>query len=617
MGMKTKVLILLLLITFTTYGQLPEIIWQRCINTNEYDQHPSICEADNGYLITKEVFNATGVPNYHGFYDILVTKTDTSGIIIWEKCFGGSATDSPVKIINTGIGEYIVFGKTISTDGDIQSGNHGGSDFWVFKINSSGDLLWEKTYGSTGNDIPADIISLPEGEFVFAGNIEANGGDVSTYIGGKDIWVCRCNGEGAVLNEFTLGSLGDETAGGLLFDNDGYIMLTGLQKPYEKNSTYVYSDVYTAKVDIQGNVIWQKTYGGSKDDSGVGILETNEGYLQYSTTYSSDGDVTGHHGQWGSDIWLCMVDKSGNLLSQKCLGGIYDDIPVFITKNYNGYTIIGYTFSNDGDVTGNHGIPEGVYSDIWIVKLTEESDILWQQCIGGSKSEVMHPPFTVLHKSEDNFTICCESNSGISGDINCTGSNNSIWLIEVEPCPGYFPQIPTQPSGPDTVYSANHPESTYFIDPPANAWTFNWKMEPDSAGELTGYGLYSKVLWASDFTGMVSISAQSANYCGVSNWSEPRIITVYNTIGVPEQSKHKIKLNVYPNPASDYMVFEISKTDIIGTISLMNIFGEEIAKKEILAGKAVFDLRRIENGICFYKTEIEGEVLSGKVIIQK
>ena len=613
---KVKILFLLLFFAFVVNGQSPEIVWQQCLFTNENDKHPSICEADNGYIIAKEVYDATGVPNYHGFYDIMLTKTDTLGEVIWEKCYGGSATDTPEKIVNIGNGKYMILGKTISADGDIQSGNYGGSDFWVFVINSSGDLLWEKTYGSSWHDIPADIIPLPDGGFVFAGTIEANGGNVGTHIGGKDIWICMCNGEGTILNEFTLGSAGDETVRSLLFNNAGNIMLTGLQKPPAKSGKFVYSDVFTAEIDIQGNLIWQKTYGGSKDDNGIGILETDDGYLLYSETYSDDGDVIGHHGQWSADIWLCNIDYSGNLLSQKCLGGSCDDIPVFITKNYNGYTVVGNTFSNNGDVSGNTSAPANGFSDIWIVKLTEENNIIWQKCIGGSKSEVMDTPFTVLRKPEDNFIICCESGSGTSGDVNCSVSTNSIWLFRVEPCPGYFPQTPSQPTGPDTVYSANHPETTFNIAPPANAWTFNWKLEPDTAGELTDYGLYAKVLWTSNFSGTANVSAQSQNYCGESNWSQPHIITVFNTMGSENYQKQSL-LKVYPNPAKDYIVFETSESGINGTVVLMNIFGEEIVKKELPAGKNVFDIRGIESGVYFYKIETENNFYSGEIVILK
>lgn len=152
--MKNILSTVLIFFTLNTFTQIPQINWQQCYGTNTNDYAFGIVKTESGYMFAIEVFSGDGLTNYHGSYDIWLVNTDSIGTILWEKCYGGSSAESPYKLIKKSEDEFFIFGLAGSTDGDVQSGNHGFADLWVVKINVEGDIIWEKTYGCIGHDNP-------------------------------------------------------------------------------------------------------------------------------------------------------------------------------------------------------------------------------------------------------------------------------------------------------------------------------------------------------------------------------------------------------------------------------------------------------------------------------
>jgi hypothetical protein len=105
-----------------------------------------------------------------GGRDILVIKVDSIGNYIWSKCYGGSGEDTGAKLLNTSDGGFIITGTTNSNNLDV-SNNRGGTDNWIIKTNSIGDIQWHKTYGGTRDDSLVDIIKSSDGNYVFSSRI--------------------------------------------------------------------------------------------------------------------------------------------------------------------------------------------------------------------------------------------------------------------------------------------------------------------------------------------------------------------------------------------------------------------------------------------------------------
>ena len=623
--MKSKILLILIFMAVAGFAQVPEIVRQECYNFTDHfddDKITSILPTDNGFIMTVEVYSDTNLPNFHALFDIMVVRTDTLGQVLWEKCYGGYRDDYPRKIINAGDNEYYVLGWTNSTNGDVQSGNNGGLDFWVFKIDGNGMLLWEKTYGSIRNDHSKDIILLPESGFLITGEISDGGGDVGTYYGDWDIWLCRCDSEGNILQEKTLGNEGEDVVNGLLLNSEGNILLTGAVETTGGTVTCEpkgMKDVWLAELDMQLQVLWDHCYGGSWDDIGYTLTEQEDGYLVLASTHPSEGWIYP-----GYDIFTVRIDSLHNVLWQKRIGGNYDDIPAVVyMDNEENYTIFGSTYSNDGDVSGNHQIQDNT-SDIWIVNLSPGGDILWQHCYGGVGNELLMSPFTVIKKDRYTFDIVAQTDMENSYDVQCDFGEDVYkngWFIEMEKCPGYHPETPETPSGPDTICTQNQQEHTYTIPPPANAWTFEWQLEPDSAGTLTNYGLYAVVHWDPAWEGTATVSARCANYCAVSNWSEPKYTEVQTCLGTEEIPAETTALRVYPNPAKDWAAFNytLPNNKTKGVIKIVDTKGVFITSFTITgkAGQKIWDTRKLKPGIYFYTLNVSEYSRSGKIVISK
>jgi hypothetical protein len=135
-------------------------------------------------------------------FDVWVVKLDSNGVFEWQKTLGGSSNDIGVAVHQTTDGNYVVSGSTISIDGDVQ-GNDGGEDIWVVYLDSSGELMWQKTFGGTQSEVAGGITQTHAGSLVFCGFTRSNDGDVSGNHGQEDFWVVKLSAE----------SSGDQEAG--------------------------------------------------------------------------------------------------------------------------------------------------------------------------------------------------------------------------------------------------------------------------------------------------------------------------------------------------------------------------------------------------------------------
>ncbi|MGQ9856230.1 MAG: hypothetical protein ACUVQF_05790 [Fervidobacterium sp.] len=173
------------------------------------------------------------------------------------------------------------------------------------------------------------------------------------------------------------------------------------------------------------SIQWQKTLGGNDHDYAYSIEQTADGgYIVAGATLSNDGDVKGNHGSYTHDMWVVKLDASGNIKWQKFLGGTSDDYAYSIQQTSDGgYIVAGYTSSNNGDVTGNHG-----YEDMWVVKLDGTGNIAWQKCLGGSSYDYA---YSILQTSDGGYIVagCTESDNG---DVSEKRWGNDVWVVKLK-----------------------------------------------------------------------------------------------------------------------------------------------------------------------------------------
>jgi len=621
-------LVLLNLNVFFATAQIPHLIWQKCYGTADKDHIYGIVPKDNGFIIALEVRTGEGLTNYHGSYDIWLVNVDSTGDIIWEKCYGGSSADSPYKLIKKTDDEYFIFGYTGSTDGDVNSGNKGYTDLWVVKINGQGDIIWERTYGCRGFEEPRDMILTPDDGFVMIDRIGSGGGDVSNYYGYGDVWICKCDSLGNIEWEKTFGNDGLDNCLSMIINRNNNLMMIGAVQKHgglvECFPDGAWGDVWIIELDLQGNIVAQHCYGGSIYELGYSLIELDEGYAFTSSTYSNDGDVSGFHGTPGvpgnSDIWVVKLNAQMEIAWQKCLGGYNGDNTEYITQTYDGgFIIIGYSYSNDGDVSGNHALPGSESTDIWVVKLTKDGEIEWQQCYGGWGDEMIETPFTVLKESDYKFVIASSTNFGPSYDVICTpcGGNiadEDLWLFELKDCTHYAPHTPSRPTGPVHACSASGKASQYTVPAIPNQ-THQWRLEPAQAGSLSPSGDTLYVYWQQGYQGTAAIIAKGVNGCGASDWSQPFFTEVENCTGIIPHNAASIE--VFPNPAYSY--FNITCENVTAyeaVFTLYTLSGIPIRRTLLESPLTRIDCKELPSGLYFWCVASKRGQIQGKIIIQ-
>ncbi len=434
--------LLLLLLNNKNQAQPFKINWQTCFDLPGREIIGDIEPISDGYFVLQ---------GYVGDYEdgqILLRKISENGNLIWEKQYGGSLGEGVVKISKTDDNNFIIMGATASLDGDVTFNPYPGSySHWLIKIDSSGNIFWDKVIGNSSRNTMEDGIITDNGIFLF-GWIAGGGGDVTNYYGGYDAWLIKTDLEGNKLWDYTIGKSSIDFGFCISETSDNGVLLGGSSLVDEGTGgnidcqSFGYKpDAVLFKLDSLGNYQWQRCYGGSEIDNIDKIINLPDGYLLGCSTSSSDGDLIGsgyHEGYLPPgydrtrDIWLIKIDTIGNIVWQKCYGGTQGESihEIYIKENGN-YLIIGSTSSFDGDVIGNHSID--IYSDdIWIFEIDSVGNLLWQKCLGGLGMEGRE--MAVYQKNEYSYHIASNISGLNSGNIDCEYNHfyvQGIWLFEL------------------------------------------------------------------------------------------------------------------------------------------------------------------------------------------
>ncbi|MFC5411959.1 hypothetical protein ACFPMF_21725 [Larkinella bovis] len=317
----------------------------------------------------------------------------------WQKTFGGTEFDNGYSIKPTTDGGYVVAGDTKSNDGNV-SGNHGDNDVWVVKLNAFGNIVWQKALGGTGYDFASAILQTSDRGFVVAATSYSNDGDVRGSHGQSDFWIVKLNSSGDIVWQKTFGGSGSEFANAITATADGGFVVAGLTTSTDGDvhGNHGRSDMWVLRLNSSGGIVWQKTLGGSSDDGATSITASADGgFVVAGQTGSNDGDVSGNHGGQ-SDAWVVKVSSSGVVVWQRALGGSDahgDRATGIIATTDNLYMVAGTTSSNDGDVYFNHG-----GQDAWVIQLNDRGNCIgrkhWEAQVKRSPMPLRQRPMAVF-----------------------------------------------------------------------------------------------------------------------------------------------------------------------------------------------------------------------------
>ncbi len=280
--------------------------------------------------------------------DYWIIKTDFNGQKIWDARFGGSKFENFGTVRATPDGGYIIAGSTYSdSGGDISEPSRGGWDYWLVKTDSLGIKLWDKRFGGAGEDFAIALEVAPNGHIIVAGysNSEVGGDKSEPSRGGIDYWIVESDELGTKIWDKTLGgsdtdwlfSLALTSDGGILAGGQSFSPVSGEKSEPNHDPTSSGSDRWVIKTDGNGSKLWDRTYGGDHTDDLSQLLPTQDGgFLVSGESYSQiSGDKT--EANLGMEqTWILKADSVGNKLWDKTIFTLGHDESGFVTEDSAG-----------------------------------------------------------------------------------------------------------------------------------------------------------------------------------------------------------------------------------------------------------------------------------------
>ena len=304
-----------------------------------------------------------------------------SANVFWAKTYGGVADDRAFYALPTNSG-YLVIG---SSESIVENKTVG----WVLKLNENGDALWNKTFLEGWGSELRYAVNLTDG-YLLVGNEFFSSGQISGFVARIDY-----QGDLQWVKNLVEGSTGKLFSG--IATPDGFVVF-GLSS-HNINGK---SSIWASKLDLSGNVVWSRTYGGSTDSAvRSGILTQNGDYLLAGYTNSiGDGNY---------DFYLLELDTNGNIVWNKTYGGEGSQKAYSIAKADNGYVVV-------GDIQ----LPNST-TDAWVLKVDLTGNVLWNKSVGG--------------KEADSAAYVTTSKDGgylVAGfTFSFGGGNRDFWLFKI------------------------------------------------------------------------------------------------------------------------------------------------------------------------------------------
>jgi hypothetical protein len=435
---KIFIVLLFILATLALHAQPLVIDWQHCYGGSGVDIARALVPTTNGFFVIGGTDSHDGDISYnHGEDDIWLLSVDTTGNLLWEKSFGGSNSEIATRIFSYD-NDYLIAGGSNSSDGDISNNPYEVSSYWITKIDSTGAIIWDRIVGGNGRDELWNATLANDGSVVAVGYTSSSDGDITTYYGLYDMWVIKINNDGSTDWDFTIGTSSHDYAQAVIQTSDGGFLIGGSSMVEGTgNITCVphstKGEAVLFKLDSNGVEEWHQCYGGSDDDGVSRLIEIADGYVFTAFGRSDDGDLEGSGWHGESDIWVVKTDFSGNILWQKCFGGSdYESGTNIFELSDGSLMIFGRTKSFDGDISFNPSLSSDRYS-IWVLKISSEGELIWEQCIGGIGKEFVL--YGVHQKSDHEYVVAGEMTYSPSYDVDCSNHiNNGLkdyWIFHL------------------------------------------------------------------------------------------------------------------------------------------------------------------------------------------
>ncbi|HET8855377.1 MAG TPA: T9SS C-terminal target domain-containing protein, partial [Salinimicrobium sp.] len=356
------------------------ILWQKTLGGNGFDKIVITLELkDGGYLLAGESNSGiSGEKNQPAWNsrDLWLVKLDEKREIVWQQTYGGTIFENLSDIISTRDGGYILVAESNSpVSGDRTANSYGGADLWVLKLDNFGEIEWQRSYGGDNHDIGGKILESTKGYIIVGSSSSGiSGNKTLESIGQSDYWLFEINSTGDILWQKVIGgNSADFIADFIPATGGGYILAGESSSGVSGNKDIPrkgFEDLWLVKTDDRGNIIWQNSYAGPGSQWMAAVAPSSDsGYLISAMSYSEIGHDKTEPNRGDRDFWMLKITDDGEICWDKTLGGKNTDQPMESFEDTDGnFVVAGWS---DSGATGDKSEESLGYRDAWVIKISQ------------------------------------------------------------------------------------------------------------------------------------------------------------------------------------------------------------------------------------------------------
>ncbi len=554
-----------------------------------------------------------------GFFDYWIVKIDSLGNKQWDKDFGGTQTEHLYSILQTTDGGYLLGGYSRSgINGNKTQANWGLFDYWIVKTDSLGNKEWDKDFGGNNNDDLFALLQTSDGGYLLGGSsLSGISGDKSqATVGLMDFWIIKIDSSGNKLWDKAFGGTDTDILHTIQSIQGGFYFLGGISLSNaggdKSQNSWGNYDFWLIKIDASGNKIWDKDFGGTgSEDEFSNILALDDGgYILGGCSYSGIGGNKSENNLGTEQSWLLKTDSAGNVLWDKTMMTPGHDEEGFIVQAIDGcFTLANFS---DGGSGGYKTQPSwGIY-DFWVIKFCDSTfgaNFISSQflCPGSCINFI-----NLSTNSQSYQWLFSGASPGTSSDVNPT---NICY-----PSPGSYDVqlIATNANGSDTLLLSSY--ITVYPSPPpqsitqsgdtlfaiAGATSYQWYFNTNLINGATDY------FYVALSTGDYNVVATDVNGCEVE-------AVIFNVIANTLLTVDRAPLTIFPNPVGDKITIQKSQvTRTVIEISIYNVLGEkmeiEIPASALRQQSTEINVQSLSPGLYYIEITSFGKTFRSKFV---
>ena len=391
-------------------AQAPDWLWAERAGGSGIDFGNAIAMDESGNALVAGSFRGTAefgdvTLTSAGRSDVFLAKYDAGGNVLWAQRAGGASGDGADAIAVDGAGNALVTGGFQGTAefGDITLTSAGDADTFVAKYDAGGDVVWAKRAGGfAGDDTGLAVAVDGSGNALVTGEfrVSAEFGDTTlTNAGGDDAFVAKYDAGGDVVWAKRAGGSSEgitftDRGAGIAVDGADNVFVTGQFEGTGKFGTATLTsagaeDVFVAKYDPQGNVVWAQRAGGSSGDGGVAIAADGSGNALVTGNFNGTADFgeATLASAGDSDVFVAKYDAGGNAVWAQRAGGSDVDVGVAITVDRSGNALVAGRLRGTAEF-GDTTLTSAGSTDAFVANVDTEGNVAWAQRAGGASSDV-------------------------------------------------------------------------------------------------------------------------------------------------------------------------------------------------------------------------------------